>query len=229
MKLPFGTGKANSQPTTPRGELVDDPASLNGAESTNKSTPETSVCAAQASGGSQLSRLVRLGGGARPWTAWRIAAVAILIYVAAANLSYFLVLKPVWTRLDGVKGRKTIIEDFFVVRESSTAVAGFRDGLMKGDQRMTVITSLEQLASDAGAKVTEEPRLLPEIETSKRMAEYPLELTLRGTYHEIGEFLGLVESSQRFLIVRRVTFETGEDGTGDPEAKIVIGAVSWED
>jgi len=229
LKLPFGTGKANSQPTTPRGELVDDPASLNGEESNDAGPPDANACVDTTASGSQISRLVRLGGGPRPWTVWRIAAVAILIYVAAANLSYFLVLKPVWARLDGVKGRKTIIEDFFVVRESSTAVAGFRDGLMKGDQRMTVITSLEQLAKDAGAKVTEEPRLLPEIETSKRMIEYPLELTLRGTYHEIGKFLGLVESSQRFLVVRRVTFEIGEDGTGDPEAKIVIGAVSWED
>jgi len=229
LKLPSGTGKANSQPTSPRGELVDDPASLNGAESKDAGSSDEKACVETAASGSQISRLVRLGGGPRPWTAWRIAAVAILIYVAAANLSYFLVLKPVWTRLDGVKGRKTIIEDFFVVRESSTAVAGFRDGLMKGDQRMTVITSLEQLAKDAGAKVVGEPNLLPEIETSKRMVEYPLELTLRGTYHEIGEFLGLVESSQRFLIVRRVTFETGEDGNGDPEAKIIIGAVSWED
>ncbi len=208
---------------------MDDPASLNGGESVDASAPDAEACGEVAAGTSQISRLVRLGGGPRPWTAWRIAAVATLIYVAAANLSYFLVLKPVRARLDGVKGRKTIIEDFFVVRESSTAVAGFRDGLMKGDQRMTVITSLEQLAKDAGAKVTGEPNLLPEIETSKRMVEYPFELTLRGTYHEIGEFLGLVESSRRFLIIRRVIFETGEDGRGDPEAKIVIGAVSWED
>jgi hypothetical protein len=229
LRLPFGTGKANSQPTTPRGELVDDPASLNDTGSSSGNTPDSNASGEVAAGRSQISRLVRLGGGPRPWTAWRIAAVAILIYVAAANLSYFLVLKPVWARLDGIKERKTIIEDFFVVRESSTAVAGFREGLMKGDQRMTVITSLEQLASDAGAKVTEEPNLLPESEISKRMVEYPFELTLRGTYHEIGKFLGLVESNQRFLIVRRVTFATGEDGTGSPEAKVLIGAVSWED
>jgi len=100
---------------------------------------------------------------------------------------------------------------------------------MKGDQRMTVITSIEQLASEAGVKVVGEPNLLPEGEISKRMVEYPFELTLRGTYHEVGKFLGLVESSQRFLIVRRVTFAADEDGTGDPEAKILIGAVSWED
>lgn len=229
MRLPFGTGKANSQPTTPRGELVHDPAALSDAESKSASAPDSKSRGGTATGRSQISRLVRLGGGPRPWTAWRIAAVAILIYVGAANLSYFLVLKPVWARLDGIKERKTIIEDFFVVRESSSAVAGFRDGLMKGDQRMTVITSLEQLASGTGAKVTEEPNLLPKNEISKRMVEYPFELTLRGTYHEIGKFLGLVESNQRFLIVRRVMFETGEDGAGGPEAKVLIGAVSWED
>lgn len=224
MKLPFGIGNAIGKKPAPRGELVDDPAELNGSAETDANTPEC-----EGGGGSQLSRLVRLGGGPRPWTAWRIAAVAIMIYVAAANLSYFLVLKPVWNRLDVLRDRKTIIEDFFVVRESSTAVAAFRDGLMKGDQRMTVITSLEQLAKDAGVRVSEEPKLLPQSEISKRMVEYPIELTLRGEYHEIGGFLGLVESSQRFLIVRRVSFEANEDGGGDPEAKVLVGAVSWED
>lgn len=224
MKLPFGIGQALGKKPAPRGELVDDPAELNGSEDS-----ATDATACEGGGGSQIARLVRLGGGPRRWTAWRIAAVAILIYVAAANLSYFVVLKPVWTRLDVLRDRKTIIEDFFVVRESSTAVAAFRDGLMKGDQRMTVITSLEQLAKDAGIRVSEDPKLLPESEISKRMVEYPIELTLRGEYHEIGEFLGLVESSQRFLIVRRVTFEADEDGGGDPEAKVLVGAVSWED
>ncbi len=228
MKLPFGIGEANRKPA-PRGELVDDPTLLNGVGSDDIKVGEAGGSRGAGAGASQLARLVLLGGRPRPWTAWRIAAVAVLIYVAAANLSYFLVLKPVWTRLDGLKDRKTIIEDFFVVRESSTAVAAFRDGLMKGDQRMTVITSLEQMASQAGVKVSEEPKLLPESEISKRMVEYPFELVLKGSYHEVGEFLGLVESSPRFLIVRRVTFETPADGQGGPEARVVVGAISWED
>jgi Tfp pilus assembly protein PilO len=226
LKLPFGIGKARSKPT-PRGELVDDPAHLGVVEPGDAEAIGSSTGAGDRV--SQLGRLVRLGGGPRPWTVWRIAAVAILIYVAAANLSYFLVLKPVWTRLDGLKERKTIIEDFFVVRESSTAVAAFRDGLMKGDQRMTVIGSIEDLASEAGVKITEEPKLLPECEISKRMVEYPLEFTLRGSYHEIGEFVSLVESSPRFLIIRRLSFEAPNDRHDGPEAKIVVGAVSWED
>ncbi len=171
---------------------------------------------------------MRLGGGPKRWTAWRIAAVAVLVYVAAANLSYFLVLKPVWSRLDGLRDRKTIIEDFFVVRESRAAVTTFRDGLMKGDQRMTVMSELERFAADAGVKIAGEPKLLPESEVSKRMTEYPVEITLNGDYHEIGRFLGLIESSPRFMIVHRATLETNGE-SGRTEAKIVLGVVSWEE
>ncbi|MCD4690924.1 type 4a pilus biogenesis protein PilO [bacterium] len=228
MRLPFGIGKPK-RVAEPQSVPVDDTVPLDGAEPQGACASETGTHPATGNRLVQMARFARFNSGPRSWTVWRTAVVAILIYVVAANLSYFLVLKPVWSRLDVLQSRKTIIEDFFVVRESSSAVAGFRDGLMKGDQRMTIITSLEHIAGEAGVRVSGEPRLLPEVEVSKHMVEYPIELTLAGSYHKVGSFLGRVESSSRFLIVRRIVFEVKDDGRGDTEARIIVGAVSWED
>ncbi len=163
-----------------------------------------------------------------PWSIWRIAALVILVYIAAANISYFLVLKPVWVRLETLKEKKDIIQDFFIVRESSTAVAGFKDALMHGDQRMTVIAVLEEMSEEAGLRFREEPRLLAGAGLSKRVTEYPIEISLKGSYHELGQFISAIESCERYLTVRLIEMDGPESGTGDAEARIVVGAVSWE-
>lgn len=163
-----------------------------------------------------------------PWSIWKIAAVVVLVYIAAANISYFVVLRPVWMRLEALKDRKNIVQDLFIVRESGTAVAGFKDALMHGDQRMTVIAVLEEMGEDAGLRFSREPRLLAEADLSKRVTEYPIELTLKGSFHELGQFISAIESSDRYLAIRSVEIDGPESGKGDAEATIIVGAVSWE-
>lgn len=159
----------------------------------------------------------------------KVSALSVLLYFATFNLSYFLILKPVWHRLDGLVAKKAIIQDFLIVRESSSAVTGFRDNLMRGDERVTVIAELEQMAIRSGMRMAGRPALPGSREVSERMREYPIELRLRGSYHEVGEFLSMVESSSRFLMVREVELDTRDTSAREGEVKVVVGAISWEE
>jgi len=178
-----------------------------------------------------VSGAMRFAGRDRtgPRSVWKMAALAILTYVVAVNLSYFLVLKPVWTRLNALVEKKAIIEDFLVVRESTAAVASFKDNLMRGDERVTVIGELEAMAADAGLKIVGEPVLPDSRELSKKMTEYPIELTLKGSYHAVGEFLSQLESGPRPLLVRKVELDVRESAPSAGLVKLVVGAVSWEE
>jgi Tfp pilus assembly protein PilO len=178
---------------------------------------------------SRVRRLGRRGPMRGRGTVWRISAIAILTYVVAVNLSYFFVLKPIWTRLDGLVEKKSVIQDFLVVRESSTALAGFKDALMRGDERMTVIGEIEQMAQDAGLRAAGEAALLPPKSISKKVTEYPMELKFRGTFHEAGQFLSLVEASPRCLVVTEVELAANGSGRGECDVAVVLGAASWEE
>ncbi len=210
LKLPFSCKKADEEPEQETQELGD------------------RATATRSSGA--VAVFFRRGRSIiqAPWSIWKIAAVAVLVYIAAANISYFVVLKPVCVRLEVLMEKKDIIQDFFIVRESSTAVAGFKDALMHGDQRMTVIAVLEEMGEDAGLRFSGEPTLLVEGELSRRVTEYPIELSLVGSFHELGQFIAAIESSERYLTVRSVEIDGPESGTGDAEVRIVVGAVSWE-
>ncbi len=224
LKLPFSQKKAGEKP---------EQEVLEGSGASEKLLPEMSTSGDRSTSGPPSGAtgiLLRRGLSAirGPWSIWRIAAVVVLVYIAAANVSYFLVLRPVTVRLETLREKKDIIQDFFIVRESSTAVAGFKDALMHGDQRMTVIAVLEEIAGDVGLRFSEEPRLLAEVTLSKRVTEYPIEISLEGSYHELGQFIGAIESSERYLTVRSVEIDGPASGTGEAEARLVVGAVSWE-
>jgi Tfp pilus assembly protein PilO len=174
-------------------------------------------------------RLGRRGPMRGRGTVLRISALAILTYVVAVNLSYFFVLKPIWKRLDGLVEKKTVIQDFLVVRESGAAVGSFRDALMRGDERLTVVGEIERMAEDAGLRVVGEPVLLPPKVMSKKITEYPLELTLRGSYHEIGKLLSLLEGAPRCFIVKEVELAATGSGRGECDVALVLGVASWEE
>lgn len=159
---------------------------------------------------------------------WRIVAMAILVYVAALNLANFLVVRPVRAKLDGLVEQKSVIEDFLLLRQSGQAVAAVRDGLMHGDERVTVLGDVSQMAADAGLRVVGEPSLLAPREASKKMTEYPMEITLKGSYHEAGEFLRRVESSPRMLLVHKVEIDARESTPTSAQIIVTLGALAWE-
>lgn len=185
----------------------------------------------RAGGGSALGTLRKLlGPGSRGgWSAWRVTAVTILTYVAAVNLSYFFVLKPIWSRLNVLVEKKGVIQDFLIVRESAAAVSGFKDGLMHGDQRMTVVAEFEDMAREAGLRMAGEPGLLPPKEISKKLMEYPVEIDLKGTYHEVGHFLSLLEASPRCPLVTDVELISDEGGGRQFGVRLRIAITSWVD
>jgi Tfp pilus assembly protein PilO len=163
------------------------------------------------------------------WSVWRVMAIAILTYVVAVNLSYFFVLKPIWSQLDGLVSKKSVIQDFLVVRQSAAAVSEFRDALMRGDQRVTVVSEIEELADDAGMRIVGEAELGPTKELTNHMLEYPIGIRLEGEYHELGKFLAMVEESPRALITKSVEIETDEEDPDRQVARVELGVASWED
>jgi Tfp pilus assembly protein PilO len=195
-------------------------------------TPSRSRSAVNAKGGNALGVLRKLMGPASSRggrSAWRVTAVAILTYVVAVNLSYFLVLKPIWSRLNVLMEKKGVIQDFLIVRESAAAVSGFKDGLMHGDQRMTVVTEFEDLAREAGLRMNGEAGLMPPREVSKKLVEYPVEIDFRGTYHEAGHFLSLLEASPRCPLVSDVELVADEGGGRQCSLRLRIAIMSWVD
>jgi len=177
-----------------------------------------------------LSRVSRPDPGTRGRRAtWRIVALAIITYTVAVNLSYFFVLRPIWNRRDALVTEKTLMQDLELLATSRDVVAGFRAGLMRGDQRMTVISEIEAMAESAGLKIVGEPGLLADREIAKDMREYPIELDLRGSYHEVGEFLSLLSGSPRRLVVKQVEMDVRDSAMGESDVSIVIGVVSWKD
>jgi Tfp pilus assembly protein PilO len=160
---------------------------------------------------------------------WKVAVVGVLAYVLAFGVSYFFLLKPAWARLEEVTRRKALIHDFLLFRESNTAVAEFRSALMQGDQRITVIAELEEMAREAGLRPIGEAKLPPAKDVSKEIKEYPMELRFSGSYHEVGEYLSQLEAAPRFLAIREVELTSGEEGPSGTEATISVSAISWEE
>jgi Tfp pilus assembly protein PilO len=160
---------------------------------------------------------------------WKVVVVGVLAYAIAFSVSYFIVLKPAWARLDEVVARKALMHDFLLFRESNTAVAEFRNALMTGDQRVTVVAELEQMAREVGLRPLGDAKLPPAKDVSSEIKEYPMELRLRGSYHQVGEYLSQLEAAPRFLVVKEVELVTREDDPSDTEAAITVSAISWEE
>jgi Tfp pilus assembly protein PilO len=160
---------------------------------------------------------------------WKVLATAVLAYVLAFGVSYFLVLRPVWARLDEVVVRKGLIHDFLLFRESNTAVAEFRNALMQGDQRVTVVAELEEMAREVGLRPLGEAKLPPSTDMSAEIKEYPMELHLSGSYHEVGEYLSRIEAASRFLAIKEVELVSRENTPSGTEVTITVSAVSWEE
>ncbi len=159
---------------------------------------------------------------------WKVGAIAFVTYAAVVSLSYFFVMKPIWARRDAVAAKKTALQDYRILSTSRDVLAGLREGLMQGDQRMTVVAELQSAAREAGLDVIGEAAHLPDKNITENMVEYPVELRLRGTYHQVGDYLSLLSGSSRCLIVKEVELDSRNANTGLSDVTIVVAAVAWE-
>jgi len=166
-------------------------------------------------------------GSLRP--AWGTGAAAIIIYMLIANGAYFFLLRPAQENVSALRSEKSAIHDFFVVTESSQAIERFKGSLMRGDQRITVLKDLEGYARETGVSIVGEPGLLPTSEVSENVGEHPIELTVRGAYHEIAAFVSRVEGPERFLAIRDLEIQAAEDGATEHQATLLIAAMSWRE
>lgn len=161
---------------------------------------------------------------------WKIAIAAVVVYALTVNAGYFLLLKPNSDRLRGVKETKELLHDFNVIEECSAAMSSFQDGLMNGDQRLTVMSEVQLMATEAGVKVIGDPDLLSPRDVSSVVKEYPVRLRVSGGYHEVGRFVSLLERSPRFIQIEEIEIISEVASRSlNSEATVTLALASWEE
>jgi Tfp pilus assembly protein PilO len=100
---------------------------------------------------------------------------------------------------------------------------------MTGDQRLTVMSEISEMAEASGVRITGDPELLLGRKGPGNFSQYPMRLRVKATYHEVGDFLSLLESSPRFAAVEQVDIRSDvESGSGESETTILIALAAWE-
>ena len=171
----------------------------------------------------------RLRSSWRANTLGKTAVLVVCVYALAVGTAYFLLVQPMSTRLHMVQEQKNVLHDYVVIQEASAAIESFRGGLMTGDQRLTVMSEVRLMAEGSGVKMMGDPDLLLARAASGHLVEYPLRLRIRGTFHEVGEFLSLLEGSPRFAMVEEVEIVSDADSRErDSEVTVLLALAAWE-
>jgi hypothetical protein len=179
-----------------------------------------------------LSKLVpgKLGTPLRASSVGKAAIMSAVIYLVVAGAFYGVLFKPAGARVERLSGELSVLHDYLVIEQANAALAGFKDGLMKGDQRLTVMSEFKVMAESAGVRIVGDPELLVPRSVSKTVSEYPVRLRLKGTYHEIGTFLALLESSPRFVQIEEVEILSDVASRDrESEASVLLALSSWEE
>ena len=168
-------------------------------------------------------------------TAWRahslarIAFLSVSICVLAVGSAYFFVMQPISTGLREVREQKGMLHDYMVIQQADAAIGAFKNGLMTGDQRLTVMSEVRLMAEGSGVKIAGDPDLLLKRDISGHFAEYPIRLRVRGSFHGVGEFLSLLESSPRFVLVEEIEMMSDvASKSSKSEATVLLALAAWE-
>ncbi len=171
----------------------------------------------------------RLRASWRANTLGKTAILVVCVYALAVGSAYFLIRQPMSARLHRVQEQKSVLHDYVVIQRADVAIGAFKDGLMTGDQRLTVMSEVRLMAEGSGVKIMGDPDLLLARDVSGHFVEYPLRLRIRGTFHEIGEFLSLLEGSPRFTLLEEVEIRSDADSRErDSEATVLLALAAWE-
>jgi len=171
----------------------------------------------------------RLRASWRANTMGKTAILVVCVYGLAVGSAYFLIRQPMSARLHRVQEQKSVLHDYVVIQRADVAIGAFKDGLMTGDQRLTVMSEVRLMAEGSGVKIMGDPDLLLAREGSGHFVEYPLRLRIRGTFHEIGEFMSLLEGSPRFTLLEEVEIRSDADSRErDSEATVLLALAAWE-
>ncbi len=123
---------------------------------------------------------------ARLKSAWRansigrVALLAVCSYVLCTGAAYFFLMQPLSTKLHEVKEQKSILHDYVVIQQAGAAIGAFKDGLMTGDQRLTVMSEVNQMAESSGVKIVGDPDLLLRRAVSPELRGVPGQASRQG-------------------------------------------------
>ncbi len=171
----------------------------------------------------------RLRASWRANTLGKTAVLVVCVYALGVGSAHFLIVQPMSRRLHLVQEQKSILHDYVVIERADAAIGAFKDGLMTGDQRLTVMSEVRLMAEGSGVKIVGDPDLLLARDVSGHVVEYPLRLRIRGTFHEMGEFLSLLEGSPRFTLLEEVEIRSDADSRErDSEATVLLTLAAWE-
>jgi Tfp pilus assembly protein PilO len=171
----------------------------------------------------------RLRASWRGNTLGKTAVLVVCVYALVVGAAYSFLKQPLDTRLHMVQEQKNLLHDYVVIQEAGAAISSFKDGLMTGDQRLTVMSEVRLMAEGSGVKIIGDPDLLLARDVPGDFVEYPLRLRIRGTFHEIGEFLSLLEGSPRFTLIEEVEIRSDADSRErDSEATVLLTLAAWE-
>jgi hypothetical protein len=159
----------------------------------------------------------------------RIALTCVALFAVLVTSAYFLLMQPADRRLHEVSEAKSLLQDYAVIQQAGATVGSFKDGLMVGDQRLTVLSEVNLMAEGAGVRIVGDPELLLRRDLSGHFSEYPVRLRLKGSYHKLGEFLSLLESSPRFIVVESVEVTSDvASASKESDATVLLAFASWE-
>ena len=160
----------------------------------------------------------------------RTAFLSVFVCVLAVGSGFFFVMQPLSARLHEVREQKSMLHDYMVIQQADAAIGAFKDGLMTGDQRLTVMSEVRLMAEGSGVKIVGDPDLLFSRDVSGHVVEYPIRLRVRGSFHGMGEFLSLLEGSPRFVLVEEIEImsDVASRSSSKSEATVLLALAAWE-
>lgn len=171
----------------------------------------------------------RLKGIWRAHSLARIAFLSVFVCALTVGSAYMFMMQPLSRGLHDVREQKGLLHDYMVIQQAGAAIGSFKDGLMTGDQRLTVMSEVRLMAEGSGVKIVGDPDLLLSRDVSGNFVEYPIRLRVKGSFHELGEFLSLLEGSPRFVLVEEIEVMSDvASRSSESEATLLLSLASWE-
>ena len=160
----------------------------------------------------------------------RISLLAVLICALTVASAYLFVMQPSSIRLHEIREQKGMLHDYVVIQQAGAAIGAFKNGLMTGDQRLTVMSEVRLMAEGSGVKIAGDPDLLLRRGVTGHFVEYPIRLRVRGSFHGMGEFLSLLEGSPRFVLVEEIEIMSdAASRSSESEATVLLALAAWEE
>ena len=127
--------------------------------------------------------------------------LGVVAYLIGANLLYFLVIKPSFSKLEAIKTRKSVAEDYCLLNTARQAVKEFRRRLVRPNELKLIRRRIIDIARRYDVTVLSIAPPSSEEKIGWKLAKIPIKVQLQGRYHDVGSFIGRLESSKKLFVV----------------------------